>query len=52
VNSTQVIPTFAFQTGILAGNLGRGAAISLFMFPLLLAAAVALLVYLKRREVQ
>jgi multiple sugar transport system permease protein len=52
VNSTQVLPTFAFQTGILAGSLGRGAAISLFMFPLLLAVAVWLLLILKRREVQ
>lgn len=52
VNSTQVIPTFAFQTGILAGNLGRGAAISLFMFPFLMAVAIWLLVMLKRREVQ
>ena len=52
VNSTQVLPMFAFQTGILAGNLGRGAAISLFMFPLLLAVAIWLLRILKRREMQ
>ncbi len=52
VNSTHVIPTFAFQTGILAGALGRGAAISLFMFPVLMAVAIWLLRILKRREVQ
>ena len=52
VNSTQVLPTFAFQTGILGGSLGRGAAISLFMFPLLMAAAIWLLRILKRRDIQ
>lgn len=52
VDSTHVLPTFAFQTGILAGSLGQGAAISLFMFPLLLALAVWLLRILKRRELQ
>ncbi len=52
VDSTQVLPMFAFQTGILAGALGRGAAISLFMMPLLLAVAIWLLRILKRREIQ
>ena len=52
VNSTHVIPTYAFQTGILAGALGRGAAISLFMFPVLMAVAIWLLRILKRREIQ
>jgi multiple sugar transport system permease protein len=52
VSSTEVLPTFAFKTGILSGDLGRGAAISLFMFPLLMAAAIWLLRILKRRDVQ
>src|SRR6185437_15000406 len=34
-NSTQVLTTWAFQTGINAGNTGEGAAIALFMLPVL-----------------
>lgn len=49
-NATQILPTLAYQIGILAGALGRGAAISLFLFPLLLPAMVFLLRNLKRRE--
>lgn len=52
VNSTHVLPTFAFQLGILSGAVGRGAAVSLFMFPVLMAVAIWLLRILKRREVQ
>ena len=36
-NSTQVLPTWAFAIGIESGSLGEGAAISLFLFPLLVA---------------
>ena len=36
-NSTQVLTTWAFPIGIDSGSLGEGAAISLFLFPLLLA---------------
>jgi multiple sugar transport system permease protein len=32
---THVFATYAFQVGILSGNIPRGAAVSLFMFPLL-----------------
>ena len=32
-NSTQVLTTWAFQTGINSGNIGEGAAIALFMLP-------------------
>ncbi|MBI4608429.1 MAG: sugar ABC transporter permease [Candidatus Rokubacteria bacterium] len=49
-NATQILPTLAYQIGILAGALGRGAAISLFLFPLLLPAMILLLRNLKRRE--
>ncbi len=49
-NTTQILPTLAFQIGILAGALGRGAAIALFLFPLLLPAMVLVLRNLKRRE--
>ena len=34
-NSTQVLPTWAYFVGIDGGSLGEGAAISLFLFPLL-----------------
>jgi multiple sugar transport system permease protein len=50
-DATYVLPTLAFQTGILGGALGRGAAISLFMLPLLMAVAIWLLRLLKQREV-
>ncbi len=49
-NATQILPTLAYQVGIQAGALGRGAAISLFLFPLLLPAMIFLLRNLKRRE--
>lgn len=50
--ATHVLPTLAFQVGIQGGALGRGAAISLFMLPVLMAVAIWLLRILKRREVQ
>ncbi len=49
-NATQILPTLAYQIGIQAGALGRGAAISLFLFPLLLPAMILLLRNLRRRE--
>lgn len=51
INATDILPTLAYRTGILGGNLGRGAAIALFMFPLLLLAIVGMLRFLKRRDV-
>lgn len=35
MNTTQLLSTFAMQEGIMVGNLSRGAAISLFLFPIL-----------------
>src|SRR5262249_58237883 len=49
-DATQVLSSLAFFTGILGGDLAGGAAISLFLFPLLLAAAVALLRIARRSE--
>ena len=49
-NATKVLPVLAYQIGIQAGSLGRGAAISLFLFPLLLPLMILLLRNLKRRE--
>ena len=50
-NSTQVLTTWAFQTGINAGNIGEGAAIALFMLPLLAIVTIAMLVFARRAEV-
>jgi multiple sugar transport system permease protein len=50
-NSTQVLGSLAFQVGILSGDVGRGAAISLYFFPFLLVATFFLLRYLRRREI-
>jgi multiple sugar transport system permease protein len=50
-NSTQVLTTFAFQTGILSGNVGEGAAIALFMLPLLAVVTIAMLFFARRAEV-
>ncbi|OLC35962.1 MAG: hypothetical protein AUH81_09130 [Candidatus Rokubacteria bacterium 13_1_40CM_4_69_5] len=48
--ATEILPTLAYNTGIRAGALGRGAAISLFLFPLLLPAMIILLRTLRRRQ--
>jgi multiple sugar transport system permease protein len=51
VNSTQVLPSYAFFKGIEGGDLAQGAAIALFLFPVLLAAAIAILRSVRRMEV-
>ena len=48
--ATEILPTLAYNTGIRGGALGRGAAISLFLFPLLLPAIILLLRTLRRRQ--
>jgi multiple sugar transport system permease protein len=48
--ATEILPTLAYNTGIRAGALGRGAAISLFLFPVLLPLMVLLLRTLRRRR--
>ena len=50
-NSTQVLPTWAFQIGINSGSLGEGAAISLYLFPLLIVVTVAMLHFARRVQV-
>jgi multiple sugar transport system permease protein len=50
-NSTQVLASWAFFRGIEGGDVGQGAAIALFLFPLLLAAAIAILQAVRRLEV-
>lgn len=48
---TQVLPTWSFFVGIQGGNLGHGAAIAMFLFPLLLAVAVVMLRIARRTEI-
>ncbi|HEY2218576.1 MAG TPA: sugar ABC transporter permease [Gaiellaceae bacterium] len=50
-NSTQVLTTWAFQTGINSGNVGEGAAIALFMLPLLAFVTIGMLFFARRAEV-
>ena len=50
-DSTQVIASWAYFTGIQGGDLGDGAAISLFLFPVLVAIAAAFLHLARRAEV-
>jgi multiple sugar transport system permease protein len=50
-NSTQVLTTWSFQTGINAGNIGEGAAIALFMLPVLAAVVIGMLFFARRAEV-
>jgi len=50
-NSTQVLTTYAFQTGINSGNTGEGAAIALFMLPVLALVTILMLVFARRAEV-
>ena len=51
VNSTQVIPSWAFFKGIEGGALAQGAAIAVFMFPVLAGMAALTLRVARRREV-
>jgi multiple sugar transport system permease protein len=47
-NSTHLLGTLAYDAAVRAGQLSQGAAISLYMFPVLIVCVVALLVYLRR----
>jgi ABC-type sugar transport system permease subunit len=51
INETQVLSSWAFYRGIEGSDIGQGAAIALFLFPLLLAAAIAILRAVRRMEV-
>lgn len=51
-NATQVLTSWAFFRGIDGGDVGQGAATALFLFPILLAAAVAILLAVRRMEVR
>jgi len=51
VHMTQVLSSWTFFKGIEAGDLAQGAAISLFMFPVLAVAAIFILRMARRTEV-
>jgi len=50
INSTHVLGSYAFQVGIVSGDIGQGAAISLFLVPILMLAMVLTLRAMRRRE--
>jgi multiple sugar transport system permease protein len=50
-NETHMLTTWAFTTGILTGGLGAGAAVALYLFPLLVLVAVLMLWFARRTEV-
>jgi len=50
-NSTQMLTTWSFQIGINSGSLGEGAAISLYLFPLLAAVTITMLFFARRAQV-
>jgi multiple sugar transport system permease protein len=50
-NSTHVLTTWAYQTGVVSSNLGEGAAISLYLLPVLLIVTVLMLRFARRVEV-
>ncbi len=50
-NTTQVLPTLAFQRGIQGSDLGQGAAIAVFLLPFLLVVATLMLRLARHTEV-
>jgi multiple sugar transport system permease protein len=51
VGATSVLGFAGFQTGIVSGDVSHGAAISLFMLPVLFIVVVAMLRFIRRREI-
>jgi multiple sugar transport system permease protein len=50
-NSTQMLPMWAFATGIQSGDLGAGAAVALYLLPILAIVTVLMLITARRVEV-
>ena len=48
VNTTHLFATLAYQTGLVGGNIGQAAAISLFLFPMLAAVVFIQLRYIRK----
>ena len=51
VNATSVLGFEGFQVGIVSGDVSHGAAISLFMLPVLLLVVIGMLRFIRRREI-
>jgi multiple sugar transport system permease protein len=51
IGATSVLGFAGFQTGITSGDVAHGAAISLFMLPVLLIVVVTMLRFIRRREI-
>jgi multiple sugar transport system permease protein len=49
-NQTHIFGTYAYQIGLAATEIGTGATIALYMFPILAFFAVLLLLYLRRED--
>jgi multiple sugar transport system permease protein len=49
-NETHIFGTYAYQIGLNATEIGMGAAIALYMFPILAFFAILLLIYLRREQ--
>jgi multiple sugar transport system permease protein len=49
-NSTHIFGTYAYQIGLSATEIGMGAAIALYMFPILAFFAILLLFYLRKED--
>ncbi len=50
-NSTHVLASLAFQEGVLGGDVGRGAAVAIFLVPVLVVLAIFMLRTSRRAEV-
>jgi multiple sugar transport system permease protein len=50
-NSTHVLASLAFQDGVLGGDVGRGASVAIFLLPVLVVLAIAMLRVSRRTEV-
>lgn len=49
-DQTQVLTTYAYQVGVNAGYLGKGAAISLFLFPIMVVTVFGMLQWLRQEN--
>jgi multiple sugar transport system permease protein len=49
-NSTHVLASLAFQDGVLGGDVGRGAAVAIFLLPVLVVMAIVMLRSSRRAE--
>ncbi len=50
VNSTHLFATYAYQTGLVTARIGEGAAVSLFLFPILVLVIYFQLRFVRREE--